>query len=210
MENTAPHLKAKGVTIAMEPQHAEWDTQRDFEIRVVTALSSVHDRYRILISEGISCMHSTFAKLNLKGHDPIVVLNPPSSFERELATLHDVSVLRAPDEADDISFWLVFVTRQQEVDELARIIARSTMGDTIVWFAYPKGSSKRYKSEINRDRGWQILGDLGFEPVRSVAMDEDWSAVRFRREAFIKTMIRKPEHRMTAQARARAAKGGTV
>jgi hypothetical protein len=155
-------------------------------------------------------MLSTFAKLNLKDHDPIVVLNPPSSFERELATLHGVSVLRTSNEADDISFWLVFVTKQKEVDELARVIARSTTGDTIVWFAYPKGSSKRYKSEIDHERGWQILGDLGFEPVRSVAIDEDWSAARFRRETFIKTMTRKPEHRMTEQARARAVKGGTV
>ena len=143
-------------------------------------------------------MLSTFAKLNLKDHDPVVVLNPPSSFERELVTLQDVSVLRTPNEAENISFWLVFVTRQQEVDEVARTIARSTTGDTTVWFAYPKSSSKRYKSEINRDRGWQVLGDLGFEPVRSVAIDEDWSAARFRRVAFIKTMTRKPEHRMTA------------
>jgi hypothetical protein len=102
------------------------------------------------------------------------------------------------------------VTKQQEVDELSRIIARGTTGDTIVWLAYPKGSSKRYKSEIDRDRGWQVLGDLGFEPVRSVAIDEDWSAARFRRVAFIKKMTRAPEHRLTAQAKARAAKGGIV
>jgi hypothetical protein len=155
-------------------------------------------------------MLSTFEKLNLKNHRTIAVLNAPSSFERELAGLHDVSILRNPEEGDAIPFWLVFVTKQQEVAEFAQTIAHSTKGDTIVWFAYPKGSSKRYKSEINRDRGWQVLGDLGFEPVRSVSIDDDWSAVRFRRETFIKTMTRKPEHRMTAHAKARTAKGRPV
>ena len=52
---------------------------------------------------------------------------------------------------------------------------------------------------------WVGLTDT-FEPVRMVAIDEDWSAVRFRRAEFIKTMTRAKEHRMTAQGKARAAK----
>ena len=74
----------------------------------------------------------------------------------------------------------------------------------MVWFAYPKGTSKKYKSEINRDTGWQALGQAGFEPVRAVAIDQDWSAVRFRRVEFIKTMTRARAHRMTAQGKARS------
>ena len=73
-----------------------------------------------------------------------------------------------------------------------------------MWFAYPKGTSKRYKSEINRDTGWQALGKSGFEPVRAVAIDEDWSALRFRRVEFIKTMTRAKEHRMTTQGKTRS------
>ncbi|HNM27658.1 MAG TPA: hypothetical protein PKL15_19570, partial [Saprospiraceae bacterium] len=56
--------------------------------------------------------------------------------------------------------------------------------------AYPKGSSKTYRCEFNRDNGWQALGEVGYEPVRQVAIDEDWSALRFRRVEFIKTMTR--------------------
>ena len=44
----------------------------------------------------------------------------------------------------------------------------------------------------------------GFEPVRMVAIDEDWSAVRFRRAEFIKTMKRGAEHAISAAGRARA------
>jgi hypothetical protein len=39
-----------------------------------------------------------------------------------------------------------------------------------------------------------------------VAIDEDWSAVRFRRAGFIKNMTRDKEHRLSAEAKARPAK----
>jgi hypothetical protein len=97
-----------------------------------------------------------------------------------------------------VTFSLAFVITQARVDALASAIARKAEGDAIVWFAYSKGSSKKYKSQIDRDHGWSLMGREGFEPVRMVAIDEDWSAVRFRRETFIKTMKRGKEHRLTA------------
>ena len=148
-------------------------------------------------------MLSTFEKLNLKNHTTILVLNPPASFEPELAALHGVKVLRNLQDLDNIEFSLAFVTTQQQVDTLAKAIASRAKGDAVVWFAYPKGTSKKYRSEINRDTGWQALGWAGFEPVRAVAIDEDWSALRFRRVEFIKTITRAREHRMTAQGKAR-------
>jgi hypothetical protein len=76
----------------------------------------------------------------------------------------------------------------------------------VVWFAYPKGTSKRYACEINRDTGWAALGQAGFEPVRMVAIDEDWSAVRFRRAEFIKTMTRDRKWAMSKEGKEKAAK----
>jgi len=138
----------------------------------------------------------TFAKLNLKDQREIVVLNAPASFEPELKTLKGVAVRRDA-KGGDIDFSLAFVTTQKEVDALGPQVAKKAKGDAIVWFAYPKGTSKKYKSEINRDEGWRVMGKAGFEPVRMVAIDEDWSAVRFRRVEFIKTMNRPEEVRLT-------------
>ena len=149
---------------------------------------------------------TTFDKLNLKDHKQIVVLNAPESFEPELKTLRGVTVARDLKSAGQIGFSLAFVTKQKEVDTLGKAIAQKAHGDAVVWFAYPKGSSKKYKSEINRDSGWKVMGEAGFEPVRMVAIDEDFSAVRFRRVDFIKTLTRGKEHRMSAQGKARAAR----
>jgi hypothetical protein len=148
-------------------------------------------------------MQSTFEKLNLKSQTQIVVLNAPESFEPEIAALRGVAVRRDLKAAGDIEFSIAFVTKQTEVDTLAKAITKKAKGDAVVWFAYPKGTSKKYKSEINRDKGWQALGDAGFEPVRAVAIDADWSATRFRRVEFIKTIKRGKDWRMSAAGKAR-------
>ena len=146
-------------------------------------------------------MPGVFAKLNLKDQKQIVVLNSPESFEGELAALKGVDIVRDVKRAKSVAFSLAFVTEQKQVDTLAPAVARKTEGDAVVWFAYPKGSSKKYKSQISRDSGWTVMGKEGFEPVRMVAIDEDWSAIRFRRAEFIKNMTRADEHRLTKRAR---------
>src|SRR5712671_1802522 len=148
-------------------------------------------------------MSTVFAKLNLKDHKQIVVLGSLGSFEIELAALEGVEVIRDLKKAKQVTFSLAFVTMPEQVDALAPAIARKAEGDAIVWFAYPKGTSKKYKSRIDRDHGWNVLGHEGFEPVRMVAIDEDWSAKRFRRAGFIKNMTRPKEYRLTERGKAR-------
>jgi len=141
---------------------------------------------------------TTFQKLNLKDQKTITVTNAPASFEPELTTLKGVKIERKLGAAE-VEFFLGFVTKQAEVDTRAKAIGTRAKGDAVVWFAYPKGSSKNYKSEIHRDNGWKAMGQAGFEPVRMVAIDADWSAVRFRRVEFIKNMTRPKEVRLSVK-----------
>lgn len=151
-------------------------------------------------------MPTVFEKLNLKDQREIWVLDAPASFEPELARLTGVTVHRDLSDGGnigDIGFSLAFVTEQRRLDEVAKAIAARSKGDAVVWVAYPKKSSKRYKCDFNRDSGWEVLGKEGFEGVRMVAIDEDWSALRFRRAEFIKSMSRDPERAMSATGKAR-------
>lgn len=147
-------------------------------------------------------MATVFEKLNLKDHKQIMVLDAPRSFEGELTALEGVEIIRDLKKAKQVTFSLAFVTTAEQVDALAPAIARKAEGDAIVWFAYPKGASKKYKSQIDRDHGWNVLGQEGFEPVRMVAIDEDWSAKRFRRASFIKNMTRPKNYRLTERSQA--------
>jgi hypothetical protein len=132
-------------------------------------------------------MATLFEKLQLKGHENILVLNAPESFEAELSRLPVLHIHRSIQALPQIGFSLAFVTKQSEVDALAPNIAQRAKGDAAVWFAYPKGSSKKYKCDFNRDTGWAALHTAGFDTVRSIAIDEDWTALRFRRKEYIKS-----------------------
>jgi hypothetical protein len=135
-------------------------------------------------------MASVFKKLNLKAQREIAVFNVPASFEPELARLDGVEILRDPKKFAAVEFALAFAMQQAELDRLSRLFAANFAADALLWFAYPKGTSKRYACEFNRDTGWQTIRDAGFDSVRQVAIDEDWSALRFRRVEYIRTAVR--------------------
>jgi hypothetical protein len=86
---------------------------------------------------------------------------------------------------------LAFVQTEEEIEKYFSQMHELAAEDQAIWLAYPKGTSKRYKSKINRDKGWKYLGQFEYEGVRQIAIDEDWSAMRFRKIKFIKTMTRK-------------------
>jgi hypothetical protein len=132
-------------------------------------------------------MATLFDKLQLKGHEDMLVLNTPESFEAALSQLPVLHIHRSIQALPQITFSLAFVTKQDQVDALAPKIAARAKGDAAVWFAYPKGSSKKYKCDFNRDTGWAALSTAGFDCVRSIAIDEDWTGLRFRRKEYIKS-----------------------
>ena len=149
-------------------------------------------------------MQAALLKLNHKGQDPIWVLNAPTTFQAALEALQPpVAVRTSLSGAKDARFVLAFATRKAEVDKQAPRIAKAAPGDAVIWIAYPKGTSKNYTCDFNRDNGWDQLGAQGFEPVRQVAIDADWTALRFRRAGFIKTMTR--TFAITEAGRAKAA-----
>jgi hypothetical protein len=45
------------------------------------------------------------------------------------------------------------------------------------WVAYPKAN----RADISRDTLWPIVAEYGMRPVTQVAVDDIWSALRFRR-----------------------------
>ena len=143
-------------------------------------------------------MTPLFKKLNLGDHHEILVMNAPESFEPELEQLEDVEVFRKTKRGRDIGFAIYFVTTLKGIAVAAKTLSQAK-GDPVIWFAYPKGTSKNYKCEFNRDNGWDALGEAGFEGVRQVAIDADWSALRFRRVEHIKSLKRSSSMALTKE-----------
>jgi hypothetical protein len=154
-----------------------------------------------------SSMNAIFKKLNYKSQAEIIVLNAPHSFTPVLDDMRDLALIKTSlTGVKSAQFTLLFATRQAEIDAFAKRIATIAAGDALVWVAYPKGTSKHYTCEFNRDTGWASLGVVGFEPVRQVAIDADWSALRFRRVEHIKSMTRGFAMTATGKAKVKAAK----
>jgi hypothetical protein len=127
-------------------------------------------------------MDEVFKKLQFKNFEKIYVLNSPTEFKGHLDAIGPETIVKkSPNCQQTYQFALFFVKSCTDIEKYAQKAADKVEDDGLLWFAYPKKSSKRYKSDITRDEGWQPLGDLGFEPVRQVAIDEDWSALRFRK-----------------------------
>ena len=73
---------------------------------------------------------------------------------------------------------LVFVADQAGLEPRRSQVVASARDDRLTWVAYPKAG--RLGTDLNRDRLAASLTVDGVRPVRQVALDEVWSALRFR------------------------------
>ena len=110
-------------------------------------------------------------KLQIKPGHTVVVLSPPDDVE--LGLDHEST---STHEADAL---LVFVrsTADLETDEVAHVLEAARQ-DKLAWVAYPKG--KQLGTDLDRDSLAALLAARGVRPVRQIALDDTWTALRFR------------------------------
>lgn len=152
-------------------------------------------------------MNLLLKKLNFKEETEILVLNSPSDYEDLLNEFSkSTKVLRSIKEIKNdqgIKFALIFLFKQEDIKTQIPLFIESMEGDAKVWLSYPKKTSKKYTSDIDRDHGWNLLGEYGYEPVRQVALDDDLSALRFRKVGYIKNFNRDEEMILSKEGRKR-------
>jgi hypothetical protein len=117
-------------------------------------------------------------KLLIKPRQQVAVLNAPAGFVERLADLPDeVELTEKPGTARDVV--LVFVANSTELERLAPAALATVKRQGVLWVSYPKKTSK-IKTDLSRDVSWQPLRGAGFEVVSAIAIDDTWSALRFR------------------------------
>lgn len=122
------------------------------------------------------------------GGGQVVVLNAPPEFQPVMdkwrADGLPVSQRRTPGSM----FVLVFVRNCAEIERLAGSVITSVGKGGVLWFAYPRQECPRYDTDIERTSSFNILGRMGYESIRQVAMDDDWAAMRFQHIDAIRSM----------------------
>lgn len=137
-------------------------------------------------------MDALIKKLNYKDQSEVHILAAPESFQTVIAEFSKLATVNTMEKGlKDVSFAIIFVKKQEEIDYWIAKAGPELKGDAVLWFCYPKSNSKKYKCDFNRDTGWNSLGRYELEGVRQISVDEDWSALRFRKATYIKTMSRK-------------------
>ena len=146
-------------------------------------------------------------KLQLKDQSrPVLILNSPGEYNEIIGSME--AEVHTTAKAEGYHFVQVFGTSNEELRTLAKKAASLIEEDGLLWLSYPKKSSKKYKgSDCNRDEIAYFLGEEGFEPVRMVAIDENWSALRFRDVDKIKKLTRKTAATAKGKKRVEGNKG---
>lgn len=135
-------------------------------------------------------MNPLLKKMQLKDMErPILVLGAPDSYQDEIATFE--MPVHIEKEEESYGFIQVFGTSLEAIKNLSQSVLDVFDYDGLLWLCYPKKSSKKYKgSDCDRMSVANLLGEFGYEPVRQVAVDDDWSALRLRPVEEIKSMTR--------------------
>ena len=122
---------------------------------------------------------SAAEKLGFKPGMRVLVEGAPVDVALELPTSgegpYDLLLFFTPDAA-------AIADAAPRADSLYREGAR-------LWFAYPKKTG-RIRTDISRDVGWEPVAAQGLAGVAQIALDDTWSALRFRRRSEIQTMTR--------------------
>lgn len=79
----------------------------------------------------------------------------------------------------EVSAALLFAKDQAELKKVFAKVDGKLSEDPLLWVCYPKGGSG-VATDINRDRGWEPVDAAGLEGVAQIAVNEVWSALRFR------------------------------
>lgn len=133
-------------------------------------------------------MDPILKKMTWKEGMNIQIWNVPPELNALISTWEAAGLIHPAVRPD---FMLAFVQTEDEVKKYFFEMQNLAPEDQQIWLAYPKGTSKRYKAKINRDSGWKYLGEFDYEGVRQIAINEDWSALRFRKTTHIKVLSRK-------------------
>ena len=111
-----------------------------------------------------------------KFKDSGVMLNAPAGIETEFEKM---GFKTSFDTTKKSSNTLVFINNNKEYLDFLNKGLKKVEPDSVLWFAYPKGTSK-VKTDINRDTIRVTGEDFGITTVTAISIDEVWSALRFR------------------------------
>jgi hypothetical protein len=130
--------------------------------------------------EVLTPSQSVLEKLQLKDEKNLLIQGLPSTIEKQSVKISFAKNITPLLKSRKIDFALVFAISHKQLDEIFRDVVPALHENAKFWVAYPKVSSK-IVSDLSRDCNWECLAKFEFEGVRLIALDNIWSAMRFKK-----------------------------
>jgi hypothetical protein len=118
-----------------------------------------------------------------------LIIAPPPGYLKLLAPLSDGLTVSSR-ATGNYPFVQVFATRLSEISRFARRLSKHAGQNALVWISYPKKTSK-VKGTLSRDVIREAMRAAGWRAVSIVAIDEVWSALRFRPAGQVDSRLRR-------------------
>ena len=123
-------------------------------------------------------MRPVARKLGLNpGMRALILASPPSYLKLLTPLAGGITVSSRAHER--YQFVQVFATHLSEIRDFAKKLPKHAARNALVWISYPKKTS-RTNSNLSRDIIREAMSGAGWRAVSIVAIDEVWSALRFR------------------------------
>jgi hypothetical protein len=113
------------------------------------------------------------AKLQIKSGQKVAVVGVPEGVPPFIDT-----VVNPPADPRDADTVVAFLRRAEDLDTVAGPAVAAARLDKLAWIAYPKAG--QLGTDVNRDILAGLLALRDVQPVRQVAINEIWSALRLR------------------------------
>jgi len=123
---------------------------------------------------------SLLEKLQIKDERNLLIQGLPSTVEKQFVKISFAKNVTPLLKARKIDFALVFAISHKQLKDILRDVVPALHENAKLWVAYPKVSSK-IVSDLSRDCNWECISQFGFEGVRLIALDNIWSAMRFKK-----------------------------
>jgi predicted SnoaL-like aldol condensation-catalyzing enzyme len=123
-------------------------------------------------------INPTVKKLGLKPGMRALVIAAPSGYLRSLSPLPE-GVVISEAMGGTHEFVQFFATRKSDIEKSAPKLLKTVVPGALVWITYPKKASG-VESDLSREAVWAAMEGTGWRPVSQIAIDEIWSALRFR------------------------------
>jgi predicted SnoaL-like aldol condensation-catalyzing enzyme len=123
-------------------------------------------------------VNPTTKKLGLKPGMRALVVAAPSGYLKSLAPLPK-GVVISEAVGGTHEFVQFFAKKRSDIEQSAKKLLKAAAPGALVWIAYPKKTSG-VESDLSREAVWSAMEGTGWRPVSQIAIDEVWSALRFR------------------------------